>query len=74
MPFLGYAQLAELIGKSEQEVRADRQERLFDLDNFESIVRYSARQWGWTPPETQTTKPAPGKDPYLERMRFQRGG
>jgi hypothetical protein len=49
MPFIGYARLGELVRKTEEEVRADKDQGVIDLDDFESLVRYVAGFWGWGP-------------------------
>jgi hypothetical protein len=81
MPFIGYAQLAELVGKTEEEVRQDRSEHQLDLDNFESLVKYVATAWGWAPSgavprqvSKVTDNVEPPLDPYLERIKNLRGG
>lgn len=49
MPFIGYKRLSEIVEKTEEEVRADKDAGAIDLDDFESLVRYVARYWGWGP-------------------------
>lgn len=49
MPFIGYARLGELVRKTEEEVRADKDQGIIDLDDFESLVKYVAGFWGWGP-------------------------
>lgn len=84
MPFIGYAQLGEIVGKTEDQVREDKGAKRFDLDNFESLVKYAAMEWGWTPPgqvpvaaaravSKVTDNVEPTLDPYLDRVKQQRG-
>jgi hypothetical protein len=47
MPFIGYARLGELVRKTEEEVRADKDQGIIDLEDFESLVKYVAGFWGW---------------------------
>ena len=47
MPFIGYARLGELVRKTEEQVRADKDAGIIDLDDFESLVKYVAGFWGW---------------------------
>lgn len=44
---ISYEQIAKATGKTEEQARIDRKEKLFDLDDLSSIVRYVARSWGW---------------------------
>lgn len=84
MPFIGYAQLGEIVGKTEEQVREDKKTKSFDLDNFESLIKYAATELGWTPPgqapavaprvvSKVTDNVEPTLDPYLERVKQQRG-
>lgn len=50
MPFIGYARLGEIVNKTEDQVREDKESGLIDLDDFESLVRYVADFWGMVDP------------------------
>ena len=41
--------MADMVNKTEEEVRADKDAGVIDLDDFESLVRYVASFWGWGP-------------------------
>lgn len=49
MPFIGYARLGEIVNKSEDQVREDKENGIIDLDDFDSLVKYVAEYWGWGP-------------------------
>lgn len=49
MPFIGYKRLGEIVGKTEDEIRIEKEAGTIDLDDFEGLVRYVASYWGWGP-------------------------
>lgn len=56
MPFIGYARLGEIVGKTEDQVREDKDSGVIDLDDFDSLVKYVAEYWNWGPKDAQNDR------------------